>query len=101
MKTYGKKLNSPRLREPVRAIAVQDAMPKHPAAAAAAAATMYKPQSAIRRFQVSAKIVCENKEKNESLRHKIELTPFKHQSWQLQSKMPCKKHQAAAAATAT
>jgi hypothetical protein len=34
---------------------------------------------------------CENKERNENLRHKIELTPFEHQSWQLQSKMPCQK----------
>jgi hypothetical protein len=43
---------------------------------------------------------CENKKRNEDLRHKIERTPFEHQSWQLQSKMPCQKHQAAAA-TAT
>ena len=43
---------------------------------------------------------CENKERYKNLRHKIELTPFEHQSWQLQSKMPCQKHQAAVA-TAT
>jgi hypothetical protein len=26
---------------------------------------------------------CENKERNENLQHKIELTLFEHQSWQL------------------
>jgi len=43
---------------------------------------------------------CENKERYKNLRHKIELTPLEHQSRPLQSKMPCQKHQAAAA-TAT
>jgi folylpolyglutamate synthase/dihydropteroate synthase len=45
-------------------------------------------------------VKCENKERYKNLRQKIELTPFEHQSRQLQSKMPYQKHQAAAA-TAT
>jgi len=35
---------------------------------------------------------CENKERYKNLRHKIELTPFKHQSRPLPSKVPCLKH---------